>query len=300
MTWKLGILLLPLITVLCAHPVHATGSSALDSLVTSERAFAAMSVEKGVREAFLTFLSEDGLIFRPLAQNGRKAWESRGPVPVTLVWEPAYAEVSAAGDLGFTTGPWELRPHDPERRVGHGHYVSVWQKQPDGQWRVVLDIGTSHGPPAQGVEDVEFVAGPSHADWLPGRAPSLPLPNLAEVEQEYAKEAGEHGLAAAFRKRAARDVRFYRDGELPRAGAASARRALGTRPGTTTWAPEGTRVAVSGDLGYTYGILECRASGQSQAAPDSSVYLHIWRRGPDRNWKVALALENPIRRAQPE
>jgi ketosteroid isomerase-like protein len=150
------------ITLLRPVVGEAATASALDSLVAAERAFAARSVEKGVRDAFLEYLAEDGVIFRPLATHGRQSWESRGSVATTLMWEPACAEVSAAGDLGYTTGPWESRPNDPQRPTGYGHYVSVWQKQAGGSWRVAVDIGVAHAQPKRGLGSGDFTPGPLH------------------------------------------------------------------------------------------------------------------------------------------
>jgi ketosteroid isomerase-like protein len=150
------------IALLCPVVVEAAASAALDSLIAAERAFATMSVEKGARDAFLTYLAEDGVIFSPLATDGRQAWESRAPLTATLAWEPIFAEISAAGDFGYTTGPWELRPNDPQRPTGYGHYVSVWQKQADGAWRVTVDIGIAHAQPMRGLGNVDFTPGPLH------------------------------------------------------------------------------------------------------------------------------------------
>jgi ketosteroid isomerase-like protein len=150
------------IALLCPVVGEGAASAALDSLVAAERAFATRSVEHGVRDAFLAYLAEDGVIFSPLATNGRQAWESRAPVAATLVWEPVFAEVSAAGDLGYTTGPWELRPNDSQRPTGYGHYVSVWQKQADGALRVAVDIGIAHAQPMRGLGNVDFTPGPLH------------------------------------------------------------------------------------------------------------------------------------------
>ena len=276
------------IALLCVFAAGASASEALDSLVAAERAFARMSVEKGVRDAFLEYLAGDGVIFRPLPANGRKVWESRGPVPITLAWEPAYAEVSAAGDLGYTTGPWELRPNDPKLPTGYGHFVSVWQKQADGAWRVAVDIGISHGRPARGLGKVGLVAGPAHAATKrPAESPDLIALDLA-----WAQDARTKGSAAAFARRAAPDVRFYRDRAEPVLGLREGREMTRAVPGATLWDPDAQKVARSGDLGCTYGILERR--GASGAAPDSSTYLHVWRRLPDGRWKVALALENPL------
>ncbi len=273
--------------LLCLAVTPALAGAALDSLVAAERAFARTSVEKGVRDAFLTYLAPDGVIFRPTAVNGRDAWQSRGPVPIMLLWAPHYAEVSAAGDLGYTTGPWELRPNDPGRPVGYGQFISVWQVQPDGSWRVALDIGIGHRKPDRGILSGDFAAGPEHPAAPPGAAP-----DLQKLDRDWTTDAVEHGSVAAFARRAAPDVRFYRDGLLPVTGEKGAREMVRLVPGVTHWDPDAQIVARSGDLGCTYGLLERRVA--KQAALDSSVYLHVWRRGADGRWKVALAMESDL------
>lgn len=268
--------------------VGAAAPAALDSLVAVERAFAARSVENGVRDAFLAFLAEDGVIFSPLATNGRQVWESRAPLTATLVWDPVVAEVSASGDLGYTTGPWELRPNDPQRPTAYGQYVSVWQKQTDGAWRVAVDIGIAHAQPMRGLGNVDFTPGPLH---VAPRRSARPI-DLAALDLAWTRDARSKGSAAAFARWAAPDVRFCRDLVAPVLGVRAGREMLLAIPGVTLWNPQAQKVARSGDLGCTYGILERRRLGG--AAPDSAVYLHVWRRGADDRWKVALALESAL------
>ncbi len=280
------------IALVCPFPAMAADAGALDSLVAAERAFARASIEKGVRDAFLEFLAEDGVIFRPLAVNGRQAWESRGPVAAALVWEPAFAEVSAAGDLGYTTGPWEWRPNDSQRPTGYGHFVSVWQQQADGAWRVAVDIGIAHGPPARGPGNVELTPGPLHRAVRRTGPPT----DLAALDLAWTRDARARGSAAAFARRAAPDVRYCRDLLPPILGLPGGRETLRAIPGVTLWYPQAQRLARSDDLGCTYGILERRRMGG--VAPDSSVYLHVWRRDGAGRWKVALALESPLPQAR--
>jgi len=56
-------------------------SETLESLIRSELAFSKASVEKGMREAFLTFLDDDGIVFRPHATNGKQLWRARSRRP---------------------------------------------------------------------------------------------------------------------------------------------------------------------------------------------------------------------------
>ena len=100
MNVKFSILLLVLFAVV------AKGQSPLQEMVKTEQAFSQMAKEKSIREAFMTFIADDGLLFRPGAVNGKK-WMKEHPVPPSdtqplLAWQPSFAEVSESGDLGFT------------------------------------------------------------------------------------------------------------------------------------------------------------------------------------------------------
>ena len=56
-------------------------------------------------------------------------------VPVApFRWGPERVEVTSGGTIGFSMGPI----YDAAGRHA-GHYTSVWQKQGDGTWKVVLD-----------------------------------------------------------------------------------------------------------------------------------------------------------------
>jgi hypothetical protein len=61
-----------------------------------------------------------------------------------LSWEPEFADIAAAGDLGYTTGPWEVRRTAQDSPSAFGHYVTLWRKQADGVWKAELDNGIGH------------------------------------------------------------------------------------------------------------------------------------------------------------
>ncbi len=127
-------------------------ASALQAVVETERSFARTSAERGIRESFLAYIAEDGLLFRPGAVNGKK-WMLEHPVPPSrkrplLSWQPAFADVARAGDLGYTFGPWEFKEDiTDEKPVGYGHFVTVWKRQTDGSWKFAVDLGISHAAP---------------------------------------------------------------------------------------------------------------------------------------------------------
>jgi ketosteroid isomerase-like protein len=56
----------------------------------------------------------------------------------TLAWEPERAQISRGGKLGYTWG----RYHSVFKgKAREGTYMTVWEKQPDGSWKVLFDTG---------------------------------------------------------------------------------------------------------------------------------------------------------------
>jgi len=66
-----------------------------------------------------------------------------------LTWTPVGADMAASGDLGYTYGTYEFRSKDKSGKptVSYGKYTSIWKKQNDGHWKVVLDMGNSSPTP---------------------------------------------------------------------------------------------------------------------------------------------------------
>jgi uncharacterized protein (TIGR02246 family) len=66
-----------------------------------------------------------------------------------LTWKASKADVSVSGDLGYTAGAYEMTVNDPTGApmTEKGKFVTVWKKQPDGQWKVAQDIFNADTPP---------------------------------------------------------------------------------------------------------------------------------------------------------
>ena len=154
------LLLLP--SLACTAPApESTPAPAADGekILRDLEARFARSVAERDREAFLAFWAGDAAIFPetggPVVDR-EKIWEHWAPVlenaDVSLSWEPSRVEMAASGDLGYTYGRYESRGKNPEGpAVTHkGCYVTIWRKEKDGAWRVVLDIGSADPPPAEG------------------------------------------------------------------------------------------------------------------------------------------------------
>ncbi len=246
-------------------------ASPLASLIESERAFAKMSVEKSTREAFLAFLADESLLFAPGPVPGKMFYRRQPDRPQKLSWAPDFADVSASGDLGYTSGPWEIRPEkmtDPP--TAYGHFNSIWRVQKDGSWKLEVDLGSTHEKPSMAVADVKTVQSPKDNAPAPKETKTSQewQAELLQVDRDLAKQAGSTDPSAvvkAFESAAADGIRVYRDGHLPAVGKAAAMKLLASS-GTGGWQPTLARVSKAGDLGYTSGVIKID-SPQAGAKP---------------------------------
>ncbi len=97
---------------------------------------------------FASWFAGDGVVL----SNGKAAVVGRAAIAKSATWDPKQyqltwtttdAQMSPAGDMGYAWGHFEGRSQDAG---GHpvtttGRFITVWQKQPDGSWKVALDAG---------------------------------------------------------------------------------------------------------------------------------------------------------------
>ena len=276
------------ILLILAAAVVVQAQSALHDMVKTEQAFSKMAEEKNTRDAFLAFIADDGLLFRPGAVNGKK-WmiENPGPPPPAnkkplLAWQPSYAGMAASGDMGFTTGPWEAKADiKDEKPQGYGHFVTVWKKQADDSWKFVVDLGISH--PQSGGPQTLWTPPEAKKETFTPVSTAPVLKSLLVRDQAYEVAAMKQGLAKAFTEYAAPEVRLYRANNLPFIGREASAAALAKTTGQIKWSPLGGDVSQAGDLGYTHGIYE--------AAKERGSYVRIWKK-QNGQWRIMMDVTN--------
>lgn len=292
---RVSVLLLLCSLALLVAAQKSPSSSPLEAMVETERAFAKMSEEKGTTPAFLAFIADDGILFRPKAVKG-KQWLQENPPTASdkrpwLKWEPTFADMARAGDMGYTFGPWEFRREiQDSEAVAFGHFLTVWKKQPDGSWKFAVDLGISHPKPTIALVPLKL---PENATATPGAK----MVNVkAEADKLLAKDKGVSKQSAAstaslaFEKSAMNDVRLFREGKFPIAGKKLAVAGVVPPPNVWSWTPESADVSGSGDLGYSYGTYEVR---DSTKLIETGNYLRVWKK-ESGDWKIAVDLANPI------
>ena len=132
-----------IMTVVTAVIGSDTLPRALVTMADTERAFAKLGYDTNYRDAFIQYFADEAIDFNPEPGPAldRLRQQPRPPSDLRLVWEPRVGDIAMSGDLGYLTGPTETRRSDTVTR--HGNYFSVWKKQADGRYKVILDVGAS-------------------------------------------------------------------------------------------------------------------------------------------------------------
>ncbi|MGH8714489.1 MAG: DUF4440 domain-containing protein [Casimicrobiaceae bacterium] len=284
-----------LLAAACAAPQQAPPAVAVavrpdaarESLAAAERAFARDSVERGMRAAFLEHFADDGINFSPGPGNTKERFRVRPEAiePFILDWHPAIAAVARAGDLGFTTGPYTITGRPPAaREPANGVFFSLWRRQDDGRWRVIVDGGVSMQaavPDAVFGEDPRPLAPTAAAAADSGEQKKV----LAALEAQL--QAGDAPAAAGgYAALLADDALLIVGPTPPSLGrdaviASLAERGLKFRCETLA-----SGVSRSDDLAYTYGRLH-RLDAAGSAGGH---YVHVWMRDRGGRWRISAEL----------
>jgi ketosteroid isomerase-like protein len=276
-----------------ALPQNEKLSPALASLVETERAFARMSVERGVRESFLAYFSDEGIGFQPTPVKTRASLLSRpappARPPVTLNWFPVYGDVSQAGDLVYTTGPYVFSDDTKKEPPSYGYYFTIWKRQPDGAWRVALDLGVPTPPLDVSPQALTFRAA-REFDAKRTNAKIDPATTRAELlatERAFSGEALTNGVARAFARYDAEDARFYRSDAMPFVGARAIEDYLKANVAKFSWDVIDAGASQSGDFGYTYGSYEI-VPAMEKGAKEKGYFARVWKRDAKGRWKGTM------------
>jgi len=132
-------------TVGCNSGRDAT--SERQALLETDRAWANAAASGDVKR-LTEFWADDATNYFPGAPvaRGKQAigelvQRNRSQPGFSLAWEPAEAVVAASGDLGYTSGTFELSVNDADGNpaIRRGHYVCIWKKQADGSWKCIVE-----------------------------------------------------------------------------------------------------------------------------------------------------------------
>ena len=103
---------------------------------------------------FASWFADDAVALN----NGKPAVRGRAAIAKTATWDPKEysltwiaegASMGQSNDMGYTWGSYQGRSNDKNGHavVKSGRYITVWKKQPDGEWKVMLDASADAPPP---------------------------------------------------------------------------------------------------------------------------------------------------------
>lgn len=139
-----------LMIISCTAPSEKISEEDREELIeeirSTEREFKEMAAEEGVKEAFVYYAAEDGVlnrggqIIKGKEQIGAY-FEAQPIQKVSLQWEPIFIDVSNGGDMAYTYGPFTFSAFDSlgQELRSQGYFHTVWKLQEDGSWRYVYD-----------------------------------------------------------------------------------------------------------------------------------------------------------------
>jgi ketosteroid isomerase-like protein len=122
-------------------------------VMAADRAFAAAATARGL-DGWMEWMAADaarlprmgGGAVRGLDEIRRSDAGIFSAPGTRLAWDPTDGGAFSDARHGFTTGRYQLlrkSADGTEAVVGQGAYVTLWRREPDGRWRVLLDTGAA-------------------------------------------------------------------------------------------------------------------------------------------------------------
>lgn len=120
----------------------------------ADSAFALAADLQGSGIAFAQYVAPQGVVFSGSeivigTEAVRALFDEQQGAGGTLNWRPVYADAVESGDLGWTVGEYVFTGRGANGSVVQrfGKYLTIWKKQPGGEWRFVVDGGNASPTP---------------------------------------------------------------------------------------------------------------------------------------------------------
>jgi len=149
-TLLVAVVVLPLVR----PAVTASPKATAETLKQLEGEFMKAALAKG-SQGYMSYYADNSVEVPnggPLIEGKTKIAEGMGFLDDKnnqLIWTPVGADISSSADLGYTYGTYEFHSKDKDGKLTteYGKYTSIWKKQSDGNWKVVLDMGNASPKP---------------------------------------------------------------------------------------------------------------------------------------------------------
>ena len=148
----------PIISAIVLVASASVGADLVTDVRCQEVAFSRAAEDRDLA-SFVSFLDVDARFVGDGVLRGpdeiAAAWQvffaDDGP---TIKWRPQFVEVLESGDLALTRGPYRMLAKGPDGEAVEewGTFNSVWRKDTDDTWRIILDAGNpSNAEPSDSV-----------------------------------------------------------------------------------------------------------------------------------------------------
>ena len=262
---------------------------ALTQMIEAERAFAARALIVGWKQAFLEYFAPDAMGFDQGQVGLARDQIAKNPDPppdLQLIWEPRFGDVSGSGDLGFLTGPVRnVRASRDGGKPRYSNYASVWKRQRDGSFKVVMDVGINTPGPVSFAQG--FTRAPQKNRFTGDYDDTTPPLGAADglLNAELRRSP-----ARAYRPNLALFARLHRQNVMPIVGDKPILQWLESQPAFATADTRYTEAARSGDLGYSWGTYSRKAA---RGGNETGFYVRVWVRERNGQWKLAMDVLQP-------
>ncbi|HRH45191.1 MAG TPA: nuclear transport factor 2 family protein [Pyrinomonadaceae bacterium] len=265
----------------------------LQKMAEAEREFSATAVKEGFRDSFIKFFADDGIGFGPTPQRTKevlsKTPPQTAPRKVVFRWQPYFCDMSLDGDLGYSTGPVIYEDVSGSNRPPrHGMYFSVWQKQADGNWKVVVDMGTST-PQAVASQDVNYEVAKNPDGISQSKAKKLNKGNFDSLDADFSAEIAKSGLVNGYNSWLSDEFRVHRNGVMPILTKDELKKYLDGTNAKISFKQMGGKISNLKDLAFTYGSFHYDGNDSP-----TGYYVHVWRRNVKGNWKLVADIFNEL------
>jgi len=287
-----------------------TVHGAEQTVLEKDREISKTAAEKGVLKAFYPFMTETSIL---LPENGHPVvgkdtcaklmggLDMKGPGN-RMKWEPLFAGISAAGDLAYTHGRFELPPTpgaDAKEGTRYGYYGAIWKKETGGNWKVAFSQGL--------VLLKDLKQKPFEKQFDPDKVDPVTREVLA-TERAFSDYSVTNGRLAAFYRYIDDNGMALGSGGAPKkkedfaaAIADAEKKKKAGDPGAgeskLEWQALYSYVATSGDLAYNFGTyLYAATDANGRSSMGRGYFMTVWKKQADGPipWKFILDAGNEV------
>jgi ketosteroid isomerase-like protein len=265
-------------------------------VINAENSFAALSKSTNFVDAFMAYLSDSTIMFdQTTPVLGINLYKDRSPDKSLLFWWPVFIGVSADGKMGFSTGPWEWSKNRDTLPQAFGYYVTLWEKNREGHWKMGVDLGIQYADSQRTNPSLKASPTPDQK----GKSGPISKKQLMEMDSSYSsllrdpsrmrdyftpdgqllRSANPSYIKEYFTS----DGHLLRSGYRPYASPAEFDQHVEDRM-YSYWRQDGGGVSGSNDLFYVYGRV---SSNTADGRTTGNKYFRVWKK-ENNKWKIIL------------